>query len=100
MRAVVEALVAEVDSLPAAKPMPAAVEVNMVLPGGRARGRHRARSPQRHGPALHVLQAGAQAPLAGVGACSWLLSAAYPEMAPSAVTIGQAAGSSCRAGPG
>jgi exodeoxyribonuclease V gamma subunit len=91
--AVVTALAARVDSLPCRLARPEAVEVNVALPGGPSvvgtipgvrdgavvRCTYSKLSPK------HRLRAWAQ---------FVALSAAHPELAPSAVTIGQAASSS------
>jgi exodeoxyribonuclease V gamma subunit len=93
VRAVVQALVAEVEAAPCGQADAAAVEVDLVLPGGQAlvgtvpgvrNGTILRCTYSKLGP-KHRLRAWAM---------FLALSAAYPEMAPSAVTIGQAPGGS------
>ncbi len=93
VKAVVEALVAEVETLPCGQTDPAAVEVDIELPGGCSlvgtvpgvRGDTVLRCTYSKLAPKHRLRAWAM---------FLALSAAFPEMAPSAVTIGQAGGSS------
>jgi exodeoxyribonuclease V gamma subunit len=93
--AVVEALVAEVRALPCGQADAVPVDVNLSLPGGRSlvgavpgvRGSTVLRCTYSKLGPKHRLRA---------WALFLALSAAHPEMAPSAVTIGQAAGSSPR----
>jgi exodeoxyribonuclease V gamma subunit len=91
VRTVVEALVAEVEASPCGQADAAPVEVNVVLPGGRSlvgtvpgvrNGTVLRCTYSKLGP-KHRLRA---------WALFLALSAAYPEVTPSAVTIGQAAG--------
>jgi exodeoxyribonuclease V gamma subunit len=93
VKAVVEALVAEVLTLPCGHTDPVPVEVDIELPGGCSlvgtvpgvRGNTVLRCTYSKLGPKHRLRAWAM---------FLALSAAFPEMAPSAVTIGQAGGSS------
>ena len=93
VKAVVETLVAEVQTLPCGHTEPVPVEVDIELPGGRSlvgtvpgvRGNTVLRCTYSKLGPKHRLRAWAM---------FLALSAAYPGMAPSAVTVGQAAGSS------
>ena len=93
VKAVVEALVAEVDSLPCGHDQPVPVEVNIDLPGGCSlvgtvpgvRGSTVLRCTYSKLGPKHRMRAWAM---------FLALSAAFPELAPSAVTVGQATGSS------
>jgi exodeoxyribonuclease V gamma subunit len=95
VRGVVEALVAEVESLPCSSAEPAPVEVDVALPGGRTLvgtipavrdGVVLRCTYSKLGP-KHRMRA---------WALFLALSACRPDLAPSAVTIGQAPGSSPR----
>jgi exodeoxyribonuclease V gamma subunit len=93
VKAVVEALVAEVEALPCGRADPVPVEVNVALPGGCSlvgtvpgvRDSTVLRCTYSKLGPKHRLRAWAM---------FLVLSASCPEIAPSAVTIGQAAGSS------
>jgi len=92
VEAVVEALVAVFDGLPSAKTPAASIEVNITLPGGLSLV---GTVPGAHGSTILRCTYSKLRPKHRLRAWAHFLalSAAHPELVPSAVTIGQAEGS-------